>query len=927
MFRTALLLLVGLVLCANMMWSDVPSGNIKQVSSAQYSSSFSISDNETYGTNGTVSQYFVGSNLSISATGSLTFYDTMIEVENVFTCITVAGSLLLHNSSIVAGAAGSNLSLSVTGTPSKQAVLGLYQSTVAIPGAIDLANTTATILDSNLSSGYSDTNTIDHALTLGISNSSIDASNSSFSGLMKTNDSVAHEAGTGIFDPSVPVSANTSISYTFVDGARGDVRVTGVEANVTFSGNNPTGENSLTFGYGNQTYTFIIPDTGSIMSDQNANIDLPIGGKFQNLTSFDNALSTKMQMNGKIGSNSSIEKICLEIQTNDSVDLFGARYFSYGIEGSNVTFMNCSLSVDTNDSSGYRNLPDPEHDYIDASNSVINLADSSVEDSGNASFFVIRNSTLNYFTLVEVHAHSGAYDVSNFHPLFAPSLYVSYAVSANSAIASAIDSSGISLHSTPSCFNSYLLTGFINNSGYAYTGSYNVTIYNQQYALSLMPYSLSTPNIEIENYSTNLPVVSMQAGTSYLIEDQINPIDFAVKDLSSENLSFNYSCILTLGGTELPMETGGLKVNGGGTASFQVNESVGYFPSENATIDVSLQSNAPLYTGYYCNASFTMPLFVSSNISMIPEYRWISDQSVLGVELSFSGSKAPFPAAVDVNVSTNTSGVIVFSNQTLELGAGENFSRSCELALNVSSVPDSVEIVYAIVNENPSNVVEWKHDLMPVIGNSSYFAFSTVVFNENGLPEGTFWSILINNTPYSSFTGSVIVNLSHGVYQYTIPGVSGYTVAVDSGILYTDNSTITVNLVFSPYLFKLDITESGLAIGTNWYVIVDGKNYSGTNSSIEIMLSNGTYSITAVADGYSTIGTENITILGSGSNCSLIFSPTKHTPFYLWGLESVLESQYSYFAIVILLISYLTFFRPGKKYRSNKSGRKKNPKD
>ncbi len=926
MRRGTAILLIGLMICANMTW--FASGSVNSVNQPPNTQTpcIIINGNDTYGQNGSLSYFYLDGNLTVSSNSNLTFLDTIIEVDSSTSQLNDSGSLCLFNSSIVPADSGDRLSVRVEGTQDDHADLLMYDSEVEIPGSILIDNTTATISNSILSAGITNVSSPEQSLTISIINSTMNALGSSFSGLMRTNDTESVLVGTGVFHSSTPVSANTSLSYTFSNQVRPEAMVTEVLVNVTYSGNNPTGQNSLVFTYDNSSYTFSFPSTGNIFVDRNAVFTLNMSGAFQNLTTFENDFSTEMYMNGEIGSNSSVGNIVLSLQTNDSVDLYGLQYFNYEVQGSTVTLINSRISADTNNTSIFRNIPNPDHNGIYAVNSLINFANSSLQDTGTSPFYVLSNSTLNYYTAVTVLAHSGAYQDPGIVPSFIPRIYGSYAEMQDSLISAQLSVFKDANTSLLTPNTALLLSGFVNQTGNAYTGLYNVSIYGQNYPLSLMPYSLSGMNRVVANYSTDLPVVTSQINTTSLLEGTVNNITFTLNDLSDTDLELNYSSTVLVGGEPLNESSGNVSLSTNGTTTLQISAGIGYSASSNVSIVLDLSSSIPLWTGYYYNSSFTIPLIACQKLNMTASYRWLANQSRIGVILAFNGSKAPFPANLIVNVSTSLSNQTVFKNQTIQLNSGSNFSAQVEIPLTVKQVPECIGIGYTLVGNNPSYISSWNYVKLPVKGNDSYFPYSWVTFTENGLPESSLWSVIIDGTMYSSYTSAIEVNLSHGTYSYAVPGLSGFVTTPSSGEVSTDNSSLMIGIEFSPYLFDLNISERGLSQGSTWYVIISGRNYTSENGSMIVPLSNGTFSFSAGAEGYVVNSPSNITIAGSSVSHVLIFAAINNESASIRLVNDVVHSSLLYFGIIILLLVYLAWYKPSMKTPSNETLRKKKKK-
>jgi thermopsin len=148
---------------------------------------------------------------------------------------------------------------------------------------------------------------------------------------------------------------------------------------------------------------------------------------------------------------------------------------------------------------------------------------------------------------------------------------------------------------------------------------------------------------------------------------------------------------------------------------------------------------------------------------------------------------------------------------------------------------------------------------LPVVGPVSVTfspAAATVVFEQTGLPVGSFWTVVLTQgatITTQSGTGSLSFDGVYGAYTYTA-NATDFTAApaAGSGVLPADTP---VSILFSPTPATVVYTETGLAAGTPWSVeFTQGAtttNYSGSSASISIGAVYGAYSYTVAAENYS----------------------------------------------------------------------------
>lgn len=155
-----------------------------------------------------------------------------------------------------------------------------------------------------------------------------------------------------------------------------------------------------------------------------------------------------------------------------------------------------------------------------------------------------------------------------------------------------------------------------------------------------------------------------------------------------------------------------------------------------------------------------------------------------------------------------------------------------------------------------------------------------VDFEESGLLGGSIWYVNISGLQTSGpLTGSnYSVSLPNGTYSYSIGSVNkSYSSSGNTFTLNGSGETEWVN--FTLVTYSVTFTETGLPVGTNWYVnLSNGDSFSwltyGQNEySLLALLQNGSYSyVVSSADGaYGAVGGSFVVNGGSMSE-SVTFS-------------------------------------------------------
>ncbi|MDG6913131.1 MAG: hypothetical protein JRN35_08665, partial [Nitrososphaerota archaeon] len=150
-----------------------------------------------------------------------------------------------------------------------------------------------------------------------------------------------------------------------------------------------------------------------------------------------------------------------------------------------------------------------------------------------------------------------------------------------------------------------------------------------------------------------------------------------------------------------------------------------------------------------------------------------------------------------------------------------------------------------------------------------------VTFGETGLPSGTSWSVSLNGTSVSSATPQVAFTEPNGTYTFNVGVVSGYTPSPSSGGVTVSGAGATVPITFVPTTYSVAFTESGLSVGTNWSVTLNGQVQAVTGNTILFTEPNGTYaySVGGVSGYSATPSSGNVAVNGASQNIAITFTP------------------------------------------------------
>lgn len=189
-----------------------------------------------------------------------------------------------------------------------------------------------------------------------------------------------------------------------------------------------------------------------------------------------------------------------------------------------------------------------------------------------------------------------------------------------------------------------------------------------------------------------------------------------------------------------------------------------------------------------------------------------------------------------------------------------------------------------------------------------------VNFNPQGIPPDYQWWVVLNNTKkISTGLNSISFTLTNGTYSYEIGGGAGYTPSPSNGIVKVMGREVNILISFVPEHFNLVIKENGLPSGMSWYVLLNGNEYSSSNSTIIIPLTDGNYTINLVSfQGFKP--QKNVTYVNiDNSNSTVYVQYSFISPSNMSFLDS---PSYMLMISLIILVALALFifilFRGGK---------------
>lgn len=173
----------------------------------------------------------------------------------------------------------------------------------------------------------------------------------------------------------------------------------------------------------------------------------------------------------------------------------------------------------------------------------------------------------------------------------------------------------------------------------------------------------------------------------------------------------------------------------------------------------------------------------------------------------------------------------------------------------------------------------------PVVVNVSFTAqrLYTLTFEEDGLPNGTAWTLSVSG-PTGGFGGtftqnSISVQAYNGTYSYSVGTVLGYQVAPASGMVVVAGANATVQFRFAPYpmgSFLVTFDQTGGVALISWTVtLVNTTAFNETEPNqgnvIVFVVPNGSYNFTVTDPlGLYVPDPASGTIVVAGSNLTIL---------------------------------------------------------
>ncbi|MHB1621855.1 MAG: InlB B-repeat-containing protein [Cuniculiplasma sp.] len=256
---------------------------------------------------------------------------------------------------------------------------------------------------------------------------------------------------------------------------------------------------------------------------------------------------------------------------------------------------------------------------------------------------------------------------------------------------------------------------------------------------------------------------------------------------------------------------------------------------------------------------------------------------------------------IQVNFSLHTDSVI-FSQSTLPRGMMWYVNVTDSTGHEITNSSTTSTITFNLSNDTYTYTIASENKVFkpsPSSGNFTVSGFPvpktinfllvtySIAFKETGLPSGIVWYVNVtNSTGYvfhgSSITSTITFNLINGTYTFENSTSNKiYAPSSYSGSLTVNGASLNLNTVtFSPVIYKVTFTETGLPTSSIWYVNITG-HYSGaiTGSTYFVMLKNGTYAYTIQTNNKiyePSPSSGSVPVNGGAKSVSVAFSLVKY---------------------------------------------------
>jgi hypothetical protein len=252
-----------------------------------------------------------------------------------------------------------------------------------------------------------------------------------------------------------------------------------------------------------------------------------------------------------------------------------------------------------------------------------------------------------------------------------------------------------------------------------------------------------------------------------------------------------------------------------------------------------------------------------------------------GIESRPSPSSPPNPAGPEYAVTFTESGLPLNTTWAVTLNGTQGSSTSTTLTF---TEPDGTYLftVDPIPGFSPDIPVGNVTVAGAAVGRTIEFAptvtFYTLTFEQAGLPAGLVWSVTFNGSTRDTNSSSALVfSGPNGTYPFTVGSVPGFRSEPSAGNVVVNGASVTERITFSPPTgqYVVTFTETGLALGTEWSITLNGTTQRSTDTTITFSEPNGSYLfVVSPVSGYTVNPEGNVTVNGGPVDVPLVYAST-----------------------------------------------------
>ena len=184
---------------------------------------------------------------------------------------------------------------------------------------------------------------------------------------------------------------------------------------------------------------------------------------------------------------------------------------------------------------------------------------------------------------------------------------------------------------------------------------------------------------------------------------------------------------------------------------------------------------------------------------------------------------------------------------------------------------------------------------------------SMITFTEEGLPNGTNWTLSVDGSQASSTTDSMSFVESNGSSFFAVAEMPDYQASPAAGSVMVGGSPITQVIVFSrmtPGMYRLTFVGSTLPANATWSIVLNGATENVVGSTLGLNEPNGSYSFTILPPlGYAANPTSGTAVVNGGA----VPVPIDFSPNSAGSSSRISGFDYFWGAFIVIAIAIATF--------------------